>query len=85
MDSTSISLVWVLIISLIGIVIWFFLNRASVRANRQIELLESIDVKLSLLANAKEFEIIHKETVEAASKQKTDDEYLAEARKKAGL
>ncbi|PBI82336.1 hypothetical protein A9993_04190 [Rahnella victoriana] len=85
MDSTSISLVWVLIISLIGIVIWFFLNRASVRANRQIELLESIDLKLSLLANAKEVEIIHKETIESASKQKTDAEYLAEARQKAGL
>ncbi len=41
------------IIVLISILIWFFLNRASVRANRVVELLELIDKK-----NSKQIELL---------------------------
>ena len=47
MDVTSL---WFL---LFLFVVWFFLNRASVRANRQVELLESIDRKLSVMMGEK--------------------------------
>ncbi|WP_312664662.1 YebO family protein [Pantoea sp. CTOTU49201] len=46
-------LIWTLIICVISIIIWFYVNRASVRANRQVELLESIDKKLSKLVGEK--------------------------------
>lgn len=46
-------LIWTLIICVISIIIWFYVNRASVRANRQVELLESIDRKLSKLVGEK--------------------------------
>lgn len=69
--------VWYLIGLVIGIVIWYFVNRASVRANRQIELLESIDNKLSKIIDP-----AHHMT---GSKDKSAEGYLAEARKKAGL
>lgn len=42
-----------IIIVLISILIWFFLNRASVRANRVVELLELIDKK-----NSKQIELL---------------------------
>lgn len=80
MDSTGLSLIWLLIFSLIGIVLWFFLNRASVRANRQVELLESINSKLTDFMNTKSVT----ENVNQ-SNNKSDAEYLEEARKKAGL
>lgn len=83
MDSYNISLVWFLIFSLVCVVIWFFLNRASVRANRQIELLESIEYHLSILSKAKDTEQNERTLKQTTSK--SDDEYLAEARKKAGL
>lgn len=31
-----------LLVTLIGLIVWFFVNRASVRANEQIELLEAL-------------------------------------------
>lgn len=37
---TSTALIMVLVI--IGLVVWFFVNRASVRANQQIQLLEAL-------------------------------------------
>lgn len=40
MDIASMSVVTVLVI--IGMVVWFFVNRASVRANQQMQLLESL-------------------------------------------
>lgn len=83
MDGYQISLVWVLIFSFIGVVIWFFLNRASVRANRQIELLESIEYHLASLNNIKQND--QKEKTLKPSIQKSDDKYLAEAREKTGL
>lgn len=66
-----------LIALLIGVLLWFFLMRASVRANRQIELLESIDNKLSKLVNPD-----HDLT---PSKDQSAEGYLAQARKNAGL
>ncbi|EJD6704357.1 hypothetical protein M0K91_RS00040 [Serratia marcescens] len=61
----------------IGIVIWFFLNRASVRANRQIELLESIERRLEGMTKIA--------PATDATKEKSAEDYLAEARKKAGV
>lgn len=69
--------VWYFIGLIIGIVIWYFVNRASVRANRQIELLESIDNKLSKIIDP-----AHDMT---GGMDKSTEGYLAEARKKAGL
>ncbi|BCQ35361.1 MULTISPECIES: YebO family protein [Erwinia] len=40
MDIASMGVVTVLVI--IGLVVWFFVNRASVRANQQIQLLEAL-------------------------------------------
>lgn len=76
--------VFLLIFALIGVAIWFFLNRASVRANRQVELLESIDKSLKFLKEAKNGEIYEQEKREKNSLKKTHEEYLAEARKNAG-
>jgi hypothetical protein len=70
-------LFWYLIFAVVGAVIWYFLNRASVRANRQIELLESIDKKLN--------KIIDSEYDLSEVKDKSAQGYLEEARKKAGL
>ncbi|WP_037441049.1 YebO family protein [Serratia sp. Ag1] len=43
------AVVLIIILWIIGIAVWFYLNRASVRANRQIELLESIDKKMNAI------------------------------------
>ncbi|MFV9076862.1 YebO family protein [Serratia fonticola] len=67
---------WYLVFTVITIVIWYFLNRASVRANRQIELLESIDSKLSKILDP---------SCEKAKVDNSAEGYLEEARKKAGL
>ncbi|ORM66127.1 YebO family protein [Pantoea rwandensis] len=78
----SVGFVWFMIGAVVGVVIWFFINRASVRANRQIELLESIDRQLSLItgqeSNDGERENSRKENSSA-------QRHLEEARKKAGL
>lgn len=68
--------------AIIGLVAWFFLNRASVRANRQVELLESIDRQLSVIAGKDSDDIrrnVEKSTSKSASK------IMEEAKKKAGL
>ncbi|MGL5384531.1 MAG: YebO family protein [Serratia sp. (in: enterobacteria)] len=67
---------WYLVFTVITIVIWYFLNRASVRANKQIELLESIDSKLSKILDP---------NFEATKCDNSAEGYLEEARKKAGL
>jgi len=67
---------WLFVSIVIGIILWFFINRASVRANRQVELLESIDSKLSRILDP---------THEVDSKDKSNEQYLEEARKKVGL
>lgn len=67
---------WYIISLVVSIAIWYFLNRASVRANRQIELLESIDSKLSKILDP---------NFEATKRDKSAEGYLEEARKKAGL
>lgn len=66
---------------IIGLVIWFFMNRASVRANRQVELLESIEKHLSSISGR---ESIDSKTPESSS-AKSADVMLEEARKNAGL
>lgn len=67
---------WYLVFTVITIVIWYFLNRASVRANKQIELLESIDSKLSKILDP---------NFETTKRDNSAEGYLEEARKKAGL
>lgn len=62
---------WFIIGLLFGIIIWFFVNRASVRANRQVELLEAIDNKLKIIIN---------QNATVSNVEKTDDKYLEEAR-----
>ncbi|NBJ36754.1 hypothetical protein GE191_24190 [Serratia fonticola] len=67
---------WYIISLVVSIAIWYFLNRASVRANRQIELLESIESKLSKILDP---------NFEATKRDNSAEGYLEEARKKAGL
>lgn len=67
---------WIFVGIFIGLILWFFINRASVRANRQVELLESIDQKLSKIVDP---------NFEANNKYQSKENYLEEARKKAGL
>ncbi|VYT92544.1 hypothetical protein [Metakosakonia massiliensis] len=67
---------WIFVGIFIGLILWFFINRASVRANRQIELLESIDLKLSKIIDP---------SFEKNNKDQSKENYLEEARKKAGL
>ncbi|MEG0378227.1 MAG: YebO family protein [Eubacterium sp.] len=67
---------WIFVGIFIGLILWFFINRASVRANRQVELLESIDQKLSKILDPN-FETINED--------QSKENYLEEARKKAGL
>lgn len=67
---------WYFVFTVITIVIWYFLNRASVRANKQIELLKSIDSKLSKVLDP---------SCETAKVDNSAEGYLEEARKKAGL
>lgn len=67
---------------IIGLVAWFFLNRASVRANRQVELLESIDRQLSVISGKDSDDI--KRNVEKST-SKSANQIMDEAKKKAGL
>lgn len=67
---------WIFVGIFIGLILWFFINRASVRANRQVELLESIDQKLSKIVDP---------NFEVNNKDQSKENYLEEARKKAGL
>lgn len=56
-----------IIIAIISIVIWYFLNRASIRANRIVELLELIDRK-----NNKQIELLSS-ILESSSVSLTDE------------
>ncbi|RRF47724.1 hypothetical protein EAO14_27670 [Klebsiella pneumoniae] len=61
---------------LIDLVIWYFLNRGSVRANDQIAMLKEISEKQSAQIDL---------LIALAHKRGTRKDYLEEARKKAGL
>ncbi len=69
-------IVFWLICTAIGLLIWFSLNRASVRANEQIHLLNEINNKLSKILDP---------NFEASKRDNSSEGYLEEARKKAGL
>ncbi|MBH8480178.1 YebO family protein [Klebsiella quasipneumoniae] len=71
---------WILLFvfaRLIDLVIWYFLNRGSVRANDQIAMLKEISEKQSAQIDLL-IELAHK-------KEEPEKDYLEEARKKAGL
>lgn len=71
---------WVLLFvfaRIIDLVIWYFLNRGSVRANEQIEILKEISKKQSSQIDLL-ISLAHK-------KDDPEKDYLEEARKKAGL
>ncbi|HFE9266285.1 TPA: YebO family protein [Raoultella ornithinolytica] len=62
---------------IIDLVIWYFLNRGSVRANDQIAILKEISEKQSAQIDLL-ISMVHK-------KEEPEKDYLEEARKKAGL
>ncbi|HIF0590601.1 TPA: YebO family protein [Klebsiella pneumoniae] len=71
---------WILLFvfaRLIDLVIWYFLNRGSVRANDQIAMLKEISEKQSA-----QIDLL---TALAHKKEEPEKDYLEEARKKAGL
>lgn len=71
---------WILLFvfaRLIDLVIWYFLNRGSVRANDQIAMLKEISEKQSA-----QIDLL---IVLAHKKEEPEKDYLEEARKKAGL
>ncbi|HIA3472568.1 TPA: YebO family protein [Escherichia coli] len=71
---------WILLFvfaRLIDLVIWYFLNRGSVRANDQIAMLKEISEKQSAQIDLL-ISLAHK-------KEEPEKDYLEEARKKAGL
>ncbi|APM58670.1 hypothetical protein BB789_10045 [Klebsiella pneumoniae] len=71
---------WILLFvfaRLIDLVIWYFLNRGSVRANDQIAMLKEISEKQSAQIDLL-ITLAHK-------KEEPEKDYLEEARKKAGL
>ncbi|EAY4841067.1 hypothetical protein HU53_08840 [Salmonella enterica] len=73
---------------LLGLIIAFFVIRYAVRANEQIEILKEIGKKqnaqIDLLIAISHKKDGDQEKVES-SKKKTDEDYLEEARRKAGL
>lgn len=73
---------WYFIGIVIGIVIWYFINRASVRANRQIELLESIDRQLSIISGK---ESIDEKRLKNRNESKSASKIPEESRKNVGL
>ncbi|MDG0574176.1 MULTISPECIES: YebO family protein [Klebsiella] len=71
---------WILLFvfaRLIDLVIWYFLNRGSVRANDQIAMLKEISEKQSA-----QIDLL---IALANKKEEPEKDYLEEARKKAGL
>ena len=71
---------WILLFvfaRIIDLVIWYFLNRGSVRANDQIAMLKEISEKQSAQIDLL-IALTHK-------KDEPEKDYLEEARKKAGL
>ncbi|PDO89657.1 YebO family protein [Kosakonia sacchari] len=76
------SIVLSLVVLLVGLVLWFFINRASSRTNEQIELLEALldqqkrqNALLRRLCESNELE--KEEAVEPAkAQQKGDDDFI---------
>ncbi|GKM01292.1 MULTISPECIES: YebO family protein [Klebsiella] len=71
---------WILLFvfaRLIDLVIWYFLNRGSVRANDQLAMLKEISEKQSAQIDLL-ITLAHR-------KEEPEKDYLEEARKKAGL
>ena len=71
---------WILLFvfaRIIDLVIWYFLNRGSVRANDQIAMLKEISEKQSA-----QIDLL---IALAQKKEEPEKDYLEEARKKAGL
>lgn len=77
MENSSGSLVIFLICSIIGVVIWFYLNRSSVRANEQIELLKSLNQNQKIIIE----KLFSKEN-DTGPGTLTDEDALAQARDK---
>ncbi|EQA0896167.1 hypothetical protein A6C84_001656 [Escherichia coli] len=74
------SLVVSVVVLLIGLILWFFINRASSRTNEQIELLEALldqqkrqNALLRRLCEAKEPEKADKKTVESQKSVEDED------------
>lgn len=72
------SLVVSVVVLLIGLILWFFINRASSRTNEQIELLEALldqqkrqNALLRRLCEANEPEKADKKTIESQNRLKT--------------
>ena len=77
------SLVVSLVVLVVGLVLWFFINRASSRSNEQIELLEALldqqKRQNALLRRLCEANAPHKEEVaepSADEKEKNDDDFI---------
>ena len=73
------SLVVSVVVLLIGLILWFFINRASSRTNEQIELLEALldqkrqNALLRRLCEANEPEKADKKTVESQKSVEDED------------
>ena len=78
----QVGFICVLIGSVFGIIIWYFFNRASVRVNRQVEILESITRQLAILTGKESNDSINEN---ARKGSKSAKGLLEEARKNAGL
>ena len=77
------SLVISLVVLVVGLVLWFFVNRASSRANEQIELLEALldqqkrqNVLLRRLCEANEAEKTEPEANAAGKVQTDGDDFI---------
>ncbi|ECG8864683.1 hypothetical protein FOE70_02325 [Salmonella enterica] len=72
---------------LLGLIIAFFVIRYAVRANEQIEVLKEISKKQNVQIDLL-LAVSHKDGIQeqgSNSEKKTDEDYLEEARRKAGL
>ena len=70
------SLVVSVVVLLIGLILWFFINRASSRTNEQIELLEALldqQKRQNALCEANEPEKADKKTVESQKSVEDED------------
>jgi uncharacterized membrane protein len=77
-----VSLTVSLVVLVIGLVMWFFVNRASSRTNDQIELLEELldqqkrqNALLRRLCEANEPEVVKEESVEIKKEEEVEDDF----------
>ncbi|EOV8479997.1 TPA: YebO family protein [Klebsiella aerogenes] len=77
------SLALSVVLLLVGLLLWFFVNRASSRSNEQIELLQSLldqqkrqNALLRRLCEANEPEKAEVAEPSAAEKEKNDDDFI---------